>query len=191
MVRLLGLCFLVAGVLPRSVLAEAAPSTLAELVRGADVIAVGTVESVAGPKENSLSAEIRMDKVLKGGIKSGETLHVSLAPTWTCDDSWAEESERGLYFLSFDGLQAVVRQGRWNQGRNAGRVATYRIARSGHGRLVILDWQGEQALKSVVSFSGPKDLLLKQGHKEQNFYGDVYQRKGVLAQVRALISSRR
>jgi hypothetical protein len=77
--------------------AKVAPATLKDLTASASVVVVGTVTRVLEVSGVRV-AILLVSEHWKG--ESAEELMFLAQPTWTCDGSWAEQGEQGVYFLA-------------------------------------------------------------------------------------------
>jgi hypothetical protein len=105
--------------------AKVAPISLTELVAGAECIVVATVERVdRDPFSGRTTARARVGETWRG--QPVRVVEYSASPTWSCDVSTAVVGELAILFLDHDD-------------KNGG----YRIAHSGHGRMVINQSDGD------------------------------------------------
>ena len=106
---------------------KVAQAKLADIIKGSDLIALGTVSEVVKIKEYRV-AKLKIEGVLKGEAQLQEAYFVA-SPTWTCDISNAKVGERGLYFFSPANGNLEISPS--HNGR-----PLFLIAHSGHGRLL-------------------------------------------------------
>ena len=119
----IAICFVALALIARQAEAKVAPIEFRDMIEKADMIVIGTVDSVGPVKGEPSRAHLKIIEVLKG--KSGEQIDVYVNKTWTCDASKATRGERILLFTAKDS-----------------RTGRYRIYRAGRGRMPIVTVNG-------------------------------------------------
>lgn len=115
--------------------AKVVPGPFEDLVLSSDLIVVAKVEAVTKPERGAKYATAAISEVWKGSAPRTIHFRASSGGTNFCDRSHAVEGEVVLLFL--------IREG-------AAPVSSYRIARSGLGRLPLLTENG----KPYLDFDG-------------------------------------
>lgn len=156
-----------------------ASASLTEVIKGSDLIAVGTVSEVT--KVNGYRvAKLKIEGVLKGNAQTSEAFFLA-SPTWTCDVSDAKVGERGLYFLS-----TQTRELEFPSRHNGQPI--FLIAHSGYGRLLSHE-QGKFRNSSMIDL--PKSFPVEEFRQSDTVRLELISTKDVARLIRQVKPSQR
>lgn len=153
---LLALGVLMGSVPPVAAPARVARTSLGEMARSADVVAIARVESVPTCDGLPVARAVPL-KVLKGRLDPGP-FHFIAGPTWSCDMSAAVRGETALFLLDAATSDQFSRKGRRQPTVRVPIKPLYTLTLAGRGRMPLRMVAGQPHFVLPLGVDPPSTL---------------------------------